>query len=268
MADNTRSTYANFLYELQGSIQEVFPSEAPFLAEISGFDVHQGVVDRASAVKRITSAMDQNRERINGKWIRHTIILSGLTGGGPVSETGTWPVPHVLNTTEAHINLCDMLWPVSVTVDLERDSQKGSGSAASAVATLLDQASKALARQENLAFLGDGTGKVSGITGGSSPGLTITVGTSANFDVLLPGTVWDIATISTAVATTGGKRRKIASVNEAAGTVTFDTNAVASDGDSGNITFSTSEALYIINGASTAANAGTLTPRVCSRRWR
>jgi hypothetical protein len=76
MADNTRSTYGNFLYELQGSIQETFPSEAPFLAELSGFDVHQGIVDRASAVKRITSALDGNRDRISGKWIRDTIILS------------------------------------------------------------------------------------------------------------------------------------------------------------------------------------------------
>jgi hypothetical protein len=262
LADNTRSTYANFLYELQGSIQEVFPSEAPFLAEISGFDVHQGIVDRASAVKRITSAMDANRDRINGKWIRHTIILSGLTGGGPVSETGTWPVPHTLNTTEAHINLCDMLWPISVSVDLERDSQQGSGSAASAVATLLDQASKALARQENLVFLGDGTGLVATVSGaGGSPGLTVPVAAGSNFDVLLPGTVWDIATRSTAVAVTGGKRRKIASVNESGLTVTFDTNAVASDGDSGNITFSANEGLYVINGASTAANAGTLVPQ-------
>jgi hypothetical protein len=68
LADNTRSTYANFLYELQGSIQEVFPSEAPFLAEISGFDVHQGIVDRAS--------------RSSGSPRRWTGTVTGSTASG------------------------------------------------------------------------------------------------------------------------------------------------------------------------------------------
>ena len=257
MADNVLSTWDPFLFEMKGKVHEVFPSEAPLLAELSGFDNATGMVDRASAVQRISRDMDGGRDIFSGRQVRHTIILSGLTGGGWVTESGTWNVPHVLNSDEVVIKLCRALVPFSVSVDVERDSFDNSN--ATAVATLIAQARSALCRQENITFNGDGTGKVSDITGGSSPGLTITVGTSANFDVLLPGTVWDIATKATAVTTTGGDRRKIASVSESAGTVTFDTAAVASDGDSGNITFSTSEGIYIPGSGSTPALAGTIT---------
>jgi len=251
VGDKTLTTYANFLYELQGSLQEVFPSEAPLLAELSGFDAHMGIVDRASAVKRISSNMEGGRDIISGSSIRHTILLSGLGIASGVSETGTWQAPVALQTAKANITLTRMLAPVSVSVDVERDSRNGSTSAASIVTELLDQASKDLARKENLAFHGDGTGKVQAIVSGSSPGLTMTVSTTgtANLDVLLPGSIWDILTDSTGAATTGGKRRKIASVSDSATTqtVTFDTAQAASDGDSGNITFSSSEGIYFLN---------------------
>src|SRR6266550_2569985 len=172
LGDNTLTTYANFLYELQGSLQEAFPSEAPLLAELSGFDVHQGVVDRASAVTRISNQMEGNRDIFSGSSVRHTILLSGLGGATAVSEVGTWQAPLSLNTAKANINLCRMLSPVSISVDVERDSRNGSTSAAAAMAELLEQASKELARKENLAFVGDGTGKVQSIASASgSPGL-------------------------------------------------------------------------------------------------
>jgi len=37
-----------------------------------------------------------------------------------------------------------------------------------------------------------------GATWSASPGLTMTMPAGTNFDVLLPGTVWDVATKSTA----------------------------------------------------------------------
>ena len=256
MADTTLSTWQPFLFDMKGRVHEVFPSEAPFLAEISGYDSNRGMVDRASRVQRISSDMDGGREIFSGEQVRHTVILAGLPGAGNPTETGTWNVPHTLSSVKVLIKLVRFLVPFSVTVDVERDSFDNSN--ATAVATLVAQARSALARLENLEYLGDGTGKVSDITGGTSPGLTITVGTTANFDVLLPGTVWDILTKSTAVATTGGKRRKIASVSESAGTVTFDTAQQASDGDSGNITFSTNEGIYVPGSGSTPAAAGTI----------
>jgi len=269
MADNTLASWAPFLYEMKGKVVEVFPSEAPFLAEMSGYDSHAGMVDHASAVKRITREMDGGREIFSGKSVRHTIIPYGLTGGGNVNEqtgsggtagTGVWNVPHALADAQININLVRFLVPFSVTVDVERDSFDNAS--ATAVATLVQQARTALARLENLEFLGDGTGKVADITGGTTGTLVIQVGTAGNFDVLLPGTVWDILTKSTGANPGNGLRRKIASVSgegTAAATVTFDTNAVASDGNSGNITFSTNEGIYI-PGSWSNAGSGAFAP--------
>ena len=237
MADNTLSTWQPFLFELQGVVWEQFPAEAVFLAEMSG------VGDDSGKYKRISRDMDGNRNIFSGSRVRHTIILSEMTGYGFVQEASTWNVPHTINADDININLVRALVPFSITVDVERDSLDNS--TASAVAQSVDLARVSLGKMENIAFLGDGTGKVSDITGGSSPGLTITVGTSANFDILLPGTVWDVLTKASGANPGNGLRRKIASVSESAGTVTFDTNAVASDGNSGNITFSTNEGIYI-----------------------
>lgn len=246
MADNTLSSWQPFLFEMQGKVWEVFPTEAPFLAEMSG-------VGDADRVGRFSRDMDGNRQVFSGKQVRHTIVLAQLAGGGFVQENSTWNQPHQLGSDEVVINLVRLLQPFSVTVDVERDSFDHSN--ASAVAQLVKEARVALARIENLALLGDGTGKVSDITGGSSPGLTITVGTSANFDILLPGTVWDVLTKATGADPGQGLRRKIASVSESAGTVTFDTASQASDGGSGNITFSTSEGIYIPGSWSNGAGA-------------
>src|SRR6266498_3780138 len=237
---------------MQGKVQQVFPTEAPLLAELSG-------VGDPQHVGRVTPSK-AGRDTFSGKNVRHTIIMAMLPAGGWVSETQAWNRPQGLASQQVNIPLCDFVQPYNLSVDVERDTFDNS--AAAAVETLTDQARLALAKTENITFLGDGTGKVSDITGGSSPGLTIQVSTTglANMDVLLPGTVWDICTKSTAVATTGGKRRLIASVSDSATTqtITFDTAQQASDGDSGNITFSSSEGVYIPGSATTAANAGTL----------
>lgn len=251
MADVGKTQWVNFLYEMKGKIQQVFPTEAPFLAELSG-------VGDSESVGRFTRDMDSNRTVFSGKWVRHPIVLAMLPGGGFVSETGTWNVPHVLGTTEAQIKLVDLVQPFSVTVDVERDSFDNS--AASAVERLMDEARVALARIENQAFLGDGTGLVQTVASATGSGsLVVDVGTSANFDVLLPGTVWDILTRSNGANPGNGLRRKIATVQESAGTITFDTAQQASDGSSGNITFSANEGLYIPGSYTAAASAGTLT---------
>jgi hypothetical protein len=240
MADNVLASWAAFLYELQGKVVEVFPTEAPFLAEMSG-------VGDPNTVGRFTRDMDGNRSIFSGKSVRHSLILSQLAGGGFVSESGSWNAPIQLGSTQVNINLVRCLVPFSVSVDVERDSFDNAS--ATAVATLTREARIALAKIENVGMLGDGTGKVNDITGGSSPGLTIQVSTTGNaaMDVLLPGTVWDINTKSSGANPGNGRRRKIASVSDSSTTqtVTFDTALQATDGDSGNITFSTSEGIYI-----------------------
>jgi hypothetical protein len=261
LGDNILSSWQPFLFDLKGKVWELFPSEAPFLAEMSGYDAKAGAPDRHSTVRRISRDMDGNRDIFSGRQVRHTVILAGLPGGGFVAEDGTWNAPHALSSAEVQIKLVRALVPFGVSVDVERDSFDNSN--AVAVASLVAQARSALCRMENYAYLGDGTGRMAAITSATgSPGLTVPVGSAtepANFDVLLPGTVWDIATIATGVTTTGGDRRKIVTVDEANSTVTFDTAQQATDGDSGNITFAATDAIFLPGSASTVALAGTKT---------
>jgi hypothetical protein len=239
---------------------EVFPSEAPFLAEMSGYSKAMARVDEGSGVRRITREMDGNRETFSGKYVKHVIITAGLPGGGNVQETSVWNQPHALPTAEVHINLVRTLVPFSVTVDVERDSMDAS--MASAVEQLIDQARSATARLENNQMLGDGTGLQVAITD-SATSLTTTVPVSpaagaANFDVLLPGTVWDVLTRSTGADPGQGLRRKISSVNETTGVITWLTTQQASDGGSGGIVHTANEGIYIPGSWSNGA-AGTAT---------
>jgi hypothetical protein len=262
MADETRALWTNFLLEKQGHVYEVFPSEAPLLAELSGYDNAAQSVDRTASVKRIDREMAGNRETFSGKYVKHPIILAGLPGGGFVQENSTWNVPQVLPTTEAHIQLVDLLVPFSITVDVERDSFNNS--MATAMETLIDQARSAAARLENLAMLGDGTGLVAQVTDSATSLATTVIGPAggtqpANFDLLLPNTVWDVRTRSTGADPGQGLRRKIVSVNESTGVITWDTAQQASDGGTGNIVHAATEGIYIAgswsNGTAGSATA-------------
>ena len=172
MADNTLASWAPFLFELKGKVWEVFPTEAHFLAEMSG-------VGDSNNVGRWTRDLDGNRGTFSGSQVRHTIVTAQLAGGGFVKEASTWNVPHSLGSQKVIINLVRTLVPFSVTVDVERDSFDNSN--ATAVAQLVKEARVALARIENNAFLGDGTGLQVDITDGATS-LTTTAGTTANFD--------------------------------------------------------------------------------------
>jgi hypothetical protein len=255
MADVTRSTWDPFLFEMQGKVNNLFPTEAVFLAELHGVDVSQG--GEVQGVSRITSDDIKNRDIFSGRRIRHTVVTAYLPAGGFVPETGTWNVPQVLASKEVWISLVRALQPFSVSVDVERDSFDNAN--ASAVEGLMDQARVALARTENIALLGDGTGNIATCQS-SGAALTTNLSAGSNFDIILPGTVWDIVTTSTGVKVTGGARRLVASVSESTPSVTFDTAQQASDGDSGNITFAAGTTNLAIPGsASTAATAGTVT---------
>src|SRR5262245_46959197 len=264
MADNTLSTWQPFLLELESFTQELFSSEAVLLAELSGFEVNAregaGGVNRLAPVQRITKEMDGNRQVFTGRQVRVPLITAGYTAGGAVSETSTWNVPHALQDDVALINLVRNLVPFSLSVDVERDSMDHS--MATAVSTMVTQTRSHLARIENYQLHGAGDGKVADITGGTTGTLVIQVGTAGNLDILVPGSVWDIITKSTGANPGNGLRRKIVSIQnegQATCTLTFDTNAVASDGNSGNITFSTNEGIYIPGyPVGTTPTAGTL----------
>lgn len=261
MADNTLTTWQPFLLELKGTVVQVFPSEAVFLGELSGYDVRSQSIDYASAVHRIDSTMEQGREIFSGKYVRHTVVTGGLPGGSNPTETSTWNQPLTLPSSEAHISLVRFLLPFSVTVDVERDSMNTS--TATAVATLVQQARSALARLENIEYLGDGTGLIAQITDSATSLNTTVIGPQggsqpANFDVLLPGTVWDVRTRSTMADPGQGNRRRIASVNETTNVITWDTASQASDGGSGNIVHAATEGIYVPGLPTSTFTAGTV----------
>jgi hypothetical protein len=261
VADNTLSTWQPFLMEKQGNVYEVFPSEAVFLAEMSGYDDSTQSIDYQQTVTRVTREMSGNRDTFSGKYVKHAIVTAGLPGGGQVQETSTWNQPHALPISEAHINLVRTLVPFSVTVDVERDSF--SDSMSRAVEQLIDEARSACARLENRQMLGDGTGLMAQVTDSATSLTTTVIGASggsqpANFDELLPGTVWDVLTRTTGADPGQGLRRKISSVNESTGVITWLTTQQASDGGSGSIVHAATEGIYI-PGSWSGGTAGTST---------
>lgn len=232
-----RAGWDAYLFELPGSVHDSYAAEAPYLSLISGAgNGNPG---------RINTTMPGGRDIFSGSQVRHTVDLSALQSGGWPGESGTWNAPSAASAKKIYDTLKDFVQPISVTVDVERDSFNHSN--AQAVTRLFMKAAQATAMNENVAFLGDGTGVVATVTDTSSDLDTDVTG--ANFDLLLPGTIWDILT--SAGADTGqGLRRKIASVSitderAGTGTITWDTNATASDGGSGNIGHANTDLIVI-----------------------
>lgn len=240
MADNSTTTLASNLWEMQGAVQQLFATESVFLAELNGVGNTDGKVGR------YTRAMDQNRDVFHGSQVRFPLVPYGLNGGGFVTETGTWNVPHALTMAQATMTLKDTVVPFSVSVDAERDSQNGGGSM-EAVGLLVDQARIQLAKIENIAALNSGNLVAQVASSSGSAGLTVPV-TAVNWNIVLPGTVWDVLTRSSGADPGSGLRRLVSSVTrttDTTGNVVFSTTSQASDGGSGNITFSANEGLYI-----------------------
>lgn len=235
MADNTGTTLAALMYELHGAMSELFGSDHPFSSELSGIGDPQ-------RVGRYTRAMDTNRDIYSGSNIRFPLIPYGMQSGGFASATSTWNVPSALTTAQATATLSRVIVPFTITVDAERDTM--GNSEIEAVTLLVDQAHKALAKLEEIAFLGDGTGLIATITDAATS-LTTTVATTSNWDILLPGNIFDVLTVATGADPGQGLRRQIASVVESTGVITWATAATASDGGSGSIVHTSADGIYL-----------------------
>jgi len=254
MTDITRAAWADYLFEQQGVVVELYPSEAPFLAELSGFDAKARATDRHSKVRRISEEMDGGRDLfVGGQQVRHTLKMAGLPGGGNPTENSTWNQPHAPDTEKALINLVRFLIPFAITVDLERDSMNNSN--AEAVAENIKDARIAMAKLQNLEYIGDGTGLNGVITDGATSLTTTISAATFNPDVLLPGTVWDVRTRASGADPGQGNRRRIVSVNETTRVVTWDTAQQASDGGSGSIVHTSADGIYV-PGLGNAAGTG------------
>lgn len=214
MADTTTTNYADFLREMRGPITVNYSKLAPSL----------------DLIKR-----DSSKSRFSGNQVRVPLVLSFMPHAGLVREGGTVNEPGPFESTQAHIKLCRLVQPMGITDEAIQDSENTSDTSwKEAEGNNIEQCVSAMARTANMLINGAGDGLIASITSGATSA-TQTIGTSANFYFLQPGVYVDVRTRSNGNLVTDGARRKIASVDEAAGTVTLDLS----------ITTTTNEGLYL-----------------------
>lgn len=231
MSDVTHANVDDLLYNLRVPMQKNYRKKHVLQAEL-----------KRLAPSEIFSGGDE---------ARIPIILNSLQGGGNPGESGDVNRPQNWNTAKALFKLQNLVQPIGITLDAEEYSLDNS--AAEQIGLLVEEARNSLAEIANDQMNAHGAaaergGLLATITGGTSPGLTAEVSkTATTFDRTYPGRVVDVLTRATGADAGAGKRRKIESVDEAASpsTITFATAATASDGGSGNITFSASSGIYV-----------------------
>lgn len=247
MADAALLTnFQDFLVEKMMDKQLTFAIEFPLLALLSGALKEGGYDPGYQRYNRGVAELAGDRETFHGKKVTFPLQLSDVSASG-LAEGGTFPGAVPFDTAQATLNLARTTVPIAVSLDLARDAQNASTSALEAVGGYIDSAYRAAARVENDMLHGNGDALLVNVNSATGSGtLVVDVGTSnVPWDQLTPGRVCSILTRANGADPGNGKRRKIASVSRTAGTVTFKTAAVASDGGSGNITFSSAEGIYI-----------------------
>lgn len=250
------ANYQDFLTELMMSRQLTFSLEFPTLALFSGAIAGGGYDPGYQRYTRGLAELAGDRDTFHGKKVTFPLQLSDVSAS-PVAEGATFPVATEFDTAQATLNLVRTVAPIAISLDLERDAQNGSTSAMDAVAAYTESAYRAAARVENDQLHGNGDGLLVNVASSTGSGsLVIDVGsnnTAVPWDQLTPGRVISILTRSNGADPGNGKRRKIASISRSGGTVTVKTGAVGSDGGSGNVTFSSSEGIFIDSSFGNAA---------------
>jgi hypothetical protein len=224
MADVTTTNYADALYNFRVAMQKNYRKRHVLISQL-----------KRVAPQEVFSGGDE---------ARIPIILNSLQGGGNPGESGTINVPHSFNLDKATFTLENVVMPIGITLNAEENSNVNS--AAPALRTLVEECENALSEIVNDQFNCPGALLASVSANTTSPSLTVyTNAALTNYDRLRAGRVVDILTRSSGANPGNGLRRKIDSVDEATGIITFATAAQASDGDSGNITFSNTAGLYL-----------------------
>lgn len=256
MADALALTnYQNWLTEMMISRQLTFAIEYPLLAQMSGALPKGGYDPTVQRYTRGIAELSGDRDTFHGKKVTIPLQLNEVPGASGMADGGTFAANSPFDTAQATLNLADTGQPIGITLDADRDSRNGSTSAMSAVEALVESAYRGLARVENDFLHGGGNALLCNVASATGSGtLVVDVGTTnVPWDQLTPGRVVSILTRSNGADPGNGKRRKIASVVRSTGLITFATAAVASDGGSGNITFSSSEGIYIDSSYGNAA---------------
>jgi hypothetical protein len=222
MPDTSTTDWTDLLYEMRETLQENFPTEYVLSAELKA---------------------DTSEENFSGSYVRVPQILSSLQGAGGVAEGGTVNSPHRERTSQAHIDIAELVMPISLTKRLRQRTVNNS--AAQAVAEKVKLARQSLARVENEMLNGLGNALLSNVASATgSPGLVIPLTAPVNWRQFYKGRVVDIKTRSNGANPGNGLGRIIASVDKTNSTITVDTNPY-DGGNSGNVTFSANEGVYI-----------------------
>ena len=257
MADETTSSWEDFLEEVYQGVVEMFPMFNVLLAEFSGNSVSNKGKTGGDASSRFAKyEMDgqpgRAYEDFHGKVVIHPVQWTELQGAGPVGENETINKAHLQEDGQTMINIFEYAMPISLSRKLDLSSYDAS--VAKAVARKMKDARVSLARVENEAMNGNDDGLIASVANATgAAGLTIQVKASDfNRFNLYPNRVVDIRDKTTWTFVTKGKKRKIASVDKTASppTVTFDT--AASNGDAGDITWTANSGLYVERTANTS----------------
>src|SRR5215475_4272939 len=216
MADTTLASIQSLLYEMRGPMQSLYPTRNFLLGYLSG-------LGQDGAPGRITPL--QNPTQFQGSSVRVPLDTVPMQAGGWVVEGGTVNVAIAPIITQASITLKKFIQPFGISLEAMEDS-KGANSAIDATAMNLQKARIAMADAVNVALCGDGSGLLANVLSGTSPGLTMVLGTGSagagvDWDKLYVGQVVDVLTRTTGANAGGGLRRKIASITIGTGTVVF-----------------------------------------------
>src|SRR5215471_2685365 len=191
MATANLASYANFLNDLMLNKQLVFGFETPLLAELGGLQkaTTSYEITRDPNQMRVTPSM--NREAFHGSEVRVPLQLNDVSSSA-IGEGATFPVAFAFDTNKALYNLHSRVSPIGLTKELEDDAKDGSTSAMSAIEAYVDSAYRAHAQTDEDFLHGNGDAVLATGAGTDGNGLTITVGTGANFDQLTIGRIVDV----------------------------------------------------------------------------
>lgn len=255
----TLQDWTNFQNDLLVQYQTLFAFSDVALSIMSGaVKDPNGVATYDPAQERITRFSAAGREIFDdGAQIRGPLMIAEVPGAAGTGRGGTFAVTTPISTNKWTAKLAELSAPLGVDLYLANQAQNGSLTARGYIETLTDSAFRGLAKVENDMMYGNGDGLLCLITDGDSDGLTATLTGTPNWNQFTPGRVVSILKVTDGTDPGQGHRRLIDSVDKSAGTITFDTAAVASDGGSGNITLSTNgKGIYIDSTYDAAAANG------------
>lgn len=230
MADETTTTAADLMRAFRERLVINVNKKCPFLAEIK---------------------KDKDPKKWNGLKIEIPIILSPfLQGAQAVTESGTMGLHYPEDTAKATVTTGIIAQTISLTTQLMNQLKAGSAiadgedprNAVDALKFKIQRAEKSIVQLANECAVGAGDGLLAAITGAGAANI-LTVGTAANFYLLYPHRIIDVRNRTTGADV--AVKRKITSVDPAAGTVTVD-GAV--------ITSATTDGIYIVNTGILGAN--------------